>query len=566
MTKKIFRSIFFAAVVVLISGFILIMGVLYNYFGSVQENQLKTELNLAAECVEAGGISYLEKTGENDCRLTYIAKDGTVLYDSWSDAAEMENHGEREEVKEALKTGEGKSYRYSVTLTEKTIYYAKRLSDGTVLRVSVNRMTVPALLLGMLQPILIVLVIALSLSFALAARMAKKILEPLNALNLDHPLKNDVYDELSPLFTRMEQQLRQIRYQKGELADMKKEFYAVIENMKEGLVLLSQEDKIISINPAAIAFFQVEDVSAGTALSDFSLPGDALTGRDFLTIERDYEINRTLRRAKTEGHSELVVNRGGREYQMNVSRIEEKEQASGVVIFIFDITEKVFAERNRREFSANVSHELKTPLHSIMGSAELMENGLVREEDVPVFMRRIRSEAERLVALIEDIIRLSQLDEEVEMSVEEVDLYELAKEETESLRPASERKKITVTVEGERTVMQGVRQLLHEIVYNLCDNAVKYNVEKGNVTVTVGREGEEVFLIVADTGIGIPEEDQERIFERFYRVDKSRSKESGGTGLGLSIVKHAVQYMDGKICLKSKIGGGTAVKVSFPQK
>lgn len=549
MTKKIFRWIFLVAVIVLFSAFVLIMGVLYTYFGAVQENQLRTELALASGGVEAGGIPYLEKIGRTSSRFTYISKDGTVWYDSWSSPEEMENHAGREEVKQAMETGEGESVRYSATLTEKTLYCAKRLSDGSILRLSVSRMTVLALFLGMLNPILIILTLALILSLVLARHMSKKILKPLSDLNLDRPLENDVYDELSPMLTRMEQQMRQIRRQEEELSDRKKEFYAVIKNMQEGLVLLNCQDKILSINPAAAGFFGARE--------DWE-------GRDFLTLERSHEFSTTLDAAKTKGHSEMETGKGGREYQINISRIDAGHKPFGMVILIFDITEKVSAERCRREFTANVSHELKTPLHSIMGSAELMENGLVKEEDMPEFIRRIRLESARLVALIEDIIRLSQLDEKTRLPLEDIDLYELAEEEMESLAQAAERKNISLSIEGEKTVMRGARQLLHEIVFNLCDNAIKYNREKGGLTVTVGRQGEDVFLSVTDTGIGIPEEDQERIFERFYRVDKSRSKERGGTGLGLSIVKHAVQYMEGRISLCSRPGEGTTITVYFP--
>lgn len=548
MTKKIFCSILTVSSLVLLSCFVLIMGVLYSYFGSLQKKQMKTELDLAVAAVEKAGVSWLAETDSGDCRFTYISRDGTVLYDSRSEAEGMESHADREEIREAVQKGTGESSRYSATLTEETLYYARRLPDGTILRASVSRMTVLSLVFGMVQPILIILTITLVLSALLASRMSKKVLRPLNELDLENPLENESYDELSPLLTRIEQQHRQIQYQKAELTRRKNEFYAVVENMEEGLVLLDSSGDILSMNPAAAQFFQA---------------GEEVEGKSFLSIERNHEINKKLELAGRDGHSELTVAKNGREYQMNISRIESDGKNPGMVILVFDITEQVFAERNRREFTANVSHELKTPLHSIMGSAELLEHGLVKPEDTPEFVGRIRTEAARLLALIEDIIRLSQLDEQSELPVEDIDLHEIAKEEIEALKPAAGQRKVTLSLEGETTVFRGIRQLVHEIIYNLCDNGIKYNTEGGRVTVKTGKNGEGVFLSVADTGIGIPPEHQGKIFERFYRVDKSRSKMSGGTGLGLSIVKHAVQYMDGTVHLESTQGGGTEITVFF---
>ncbi len=551
MTKKIFWSVFLVSLVVLLSCLTLIMGVLYSYFGKVQKDQLKTELALAAEALETSGERYLKEVDSGSCRLTYLSENGDVLYDSLGRADEMENHADREEIVEAMENGTGESVRYSKTLTEETIYYASRLSDGTVLRASVSRMTVLSLFLGMLQPILLILVIALILSLILANRVAKRIIEPLNELDLDEPLENDTYEELTPMLTHIEGQHRRIAEQKQELAERENEFYTVIENMNEGLVLLGREEMIISMNPAAVSFFGSEE---------------DMSGHYFLSLERNPEINKCLESAERDGHSEMTVSRTGREYQINISRIEAEGRFFGTVILIFDITEKIFAERSRREFTANVSHELKTPLHSILGSAELMEKGLVKPEDMTGFVGRIRREAERLVTLIEDIIRLSQLDELTEMAYEDLDLYEAAKEEIGELSPVAAQKKIWLDLKGGRAMLNGVRQLVHEIIYNLCDNAIKYNRENGMVTVTVGEKENEVSLSVADTGIGIPAEHQARVFERFYRVDKSHSRKIGGTGLGLSIVKHAVQYMNGRITLDSRPGEGTTMTVILPKK
>lgn len=548
MTKKIFYSIFLVAIAVLLACFSIIMGVLYDYSNTIQKNHMKDELELVAQAVETSGVQYLERLETDSCRITLVSSDGDVLYDSKTSAEKMENHAKREEIKEALKKGFGESSRYSATLTEETFYYAKKLANGNVVRVSVDHATMLTLVLGMLTPIIIVLIGALALSIFLAYRISKRIVEPLNSIDLDKPFENEAYDELAPLLTHIERQKEQIHNQYKELEVRKSEFYAVIENMNEGLVLLSGDYTVLSINPAAGAFFSASP---------------ECIGKDFLTLERNHEINKALDNAVQDGRSEIEVSRNGHEYQLNISRIGSDEQTSGVVILVFDISDKVFAERNRKEFTANVSHELKTPLQSIMGSAELLENGLVKADDVPKFIRRIRSEAARLVTLIEDIIRLSQLDESTDFPLENADIYEIAKDEAETLSLTAQKRNVTISVKGKSTVIHAPKQLLHEIIYNLCDNAIKYNKEGGSVEVSVEESDNNVMLSVSDTGIGIPLDNQSRVFERFYRVDKSHSKETGGTGLGLSIVKHAVQYLNGKISLESTVGKGTKISVAF---
>lgn len=548
MTKKIFYSIFLVAIAVLLACFSIIMGVLYDYSNTIQKNHMKDELELVAQAVETSGVQYLERLEMDSCRITLVSSDGDVLYDSKASADKMENHAKREEIKEALKKGFGESSRYSATLTEETFYYAKKLANGNVVRVSVDHATMLTLVLGMLTPIIIVLIGALALSIFLAYRISKRIVEPLNSIDLDKPFENEAYDELAPLLTHIERQKEQIHNQYKELEVRKSEFYAVIENMNEGLVLLSRDYTVLSINPAAGAFFSASP---------------ECIGKDFLTLERNHEINKALDNAVQYGRSEIEVSRNGHEYQLNISCIGSDEQTSGVVILVFDISDKVFAERNRKEFTANVSHELKTPLQSIMGSAELLENGLVKADDVPKFIRRIRSEAARLVTLIEDIIRLSQLDESTDFPLENADIYEIAKDEAETLSLTAQKRNVTISVKGKSTVIHAPKQLLHEIIYNLCDNAIKYNKEGGSVEVSVEESDNNVILSVSDTGIGIPLDNQSRVFERFYRVDKSHSKETGGTGLGLSIVKHAVQYLNGKISLESTVGKGTKISVAF---
>ena len=549
MTKKIFQSILLVAGCVLLASLLIIMGFLYDYFGGVEENQLRDELSLAAAAVEDGGTDYLSRLTADRCRLTWIAADGSVLYDTRTDAESLENHASRAEVSQALTTGTGESTRYSSTLMEKTMYYAQRLDDGTVLRISISRATVGMIAVGMIQPLLIVLIVALILSGLLARRLSRRIVDPLNSLDLEHPLDNDAYEELSPLLKRIHRQHVEIQTQLRELREKTDEFTQITGSMREGLVLLDEHGSILSINAAAQTLFSADA---------------QCVGKDFLTVERSHEISAAIQAAAGDGHSEVRAERAGRVYQFDISRITSDGKLLGTVILAFDITEQEFAERNRREFTANVSHELKTPLQGIIGSAELIENGMVRPDDLPRFVGHIHAEAARLVTLIDDIIRLSQLDEGDAMPTEPVDLLAVSQEAAENLHDAAAARDVTVSVTGQPSVIPGVRRLLYEVVYNLCDNAIKYNRDGGRVDVTVAADAGGSSITVADTGIGIAPEHQSRVFERFYRVDKSHSKASGGTGLGLSIVKHAMQYHHGRIELESTPGTGTTIRVVFP--
>ena len=549
MTKKIFQSILLVAGCVLLASLLIIMGFLYDYFGGVEENQLRDELSLAAAAVEDGGTDYLSQLTADRYRLTWIAADGSVLYDTKTNAESLENHASRAEVSQALATGTGESTRYSSTLMEKTMYYAQRLDDGTVLRISISRATVGMIAVGMIQPLLIVLIVALILSGLLARRLSRRIVDPLNSLDLEHPLDNDAYEELSPLLKRIHHQHVEIQTQLRELREKTDEFTQITGSMREGLVLLDEHGDILSINAAAQALFGADA---------------QCVGRDFLTIERSHEISAAIQAAAADGHSEVRAERAGRVYQFDISRITSDGKFLGTVILAFDITEQEFAERNRREFTANVSHELKTPLQGIIGSAELIENGMVKPEDLPRFVGHIHAEAARLVTLIDDIIRLSQLDEGDAMPTEPVDLLAVSQEAAENLHDVAAARDVMVSVTGQPAVLPGVRRLIYEIVYNLCDNAIKYNRDGGRVDVTVAADAGGSSITVADTGIGIAPEHQARVFERFYRVDKSHSKASGGTGLGLSIVKHAVQYHRGRIELESTPGTGTTIRVVFP--
>lgn len=548
MKRRIFRSTMTVALAVLLASFTIIMSCFYDYFGGVQENQLKDELTLAIAGVKDGGTNYLEDLDYQRYRLTWVAADGAVLFDSAAEENNMENHADRTEIKSAFATGEGSDSRYSSTILEKTIYYARRMDDGTVLRISVSRATAGLLLIGMFQPIAVVIILAIVLSAVLANKVANRITQPLNALNLEKPLENDTYEELAPLLERIHRQHRQIDSTLRELKQRKDEFAQITQSMGEGLVLLNDKSVILAINPAAQKIFHADE---------------SCIGKDFLTIERNYDVSRALKEGIAAGHSEIRCQRDGYEYQFDFSRIASDGQTIGTVVLAFDITQQASAERTRREFTANVSHELKTPLQSIMGSAELIENGIVKQEDMPRFVGHIRTEASRLVTLIDDIIHLSQMDDVVQLPMEPVDLYDIASEAVESIGDAAAAKNITVDLFGTHEIVTGVPRLLFELVYNLCDNAVKYNVNNGNVRVTITKQESSVMLSVKDTGIGIPAEHIPRIFERFYRVDKSHSKESGGTGLGLSIVKHAAACHHAKVEIHSEVGQGTEITVEF---
>ena len=553
MRKKIFQAMMAVAGSVLLASLIIILGCLYDYFDGLQEKQMQDELTLAAAAIEESGQAYLDDLNleSKTFRLTWIDAQGNVLYDTKADGSSMENHADREEFQQAIKNGFGESSRYSSTLMEKTLYRAQRLADGSVLRISVSRATSGVLVLGMLQPILLVLIVALVLSALLSKRIARWVVAPLENLDLEHPLENDTYEELAPLLGRINQQRRQIDLQLAGLQRRNDEFAQITGSMKEGLILLNEKNQILSINPMAQRLFETDE---------------SCVGEDFLAVERSPEVSAAIQTALQSGYCELQLARGEHIYQLDISAISSGGAVIGAVILVFDVTENARAEQSRREFTANVSHELKTPLQSIMGSAELIENGLVAAQDMPRFVGHIRTEAARLVSLIEDIIRLSQLDEGGELPFEVCDLAEIARETTDSLADAAEQRKISLTFSGEPLGLCSVKRLLSEICYNLCDNAIKYNREGGQVMVSVSRVGEEAVLAVKDTGIGIPPEHQERVFERFYRVDKSHSKESGGTGLGLSIVKHAVQDLGGHLALSSTPGEGTEIKVYLPLK
>ena len=544
MTKRIFRSIVIVATLVLFVCFGVTLSILYSHYSELQWQQLGNELTIAQNGLEQYGEDYLDALSKGSFRFTWIDKSGSVLHDTEASYEEMDNHSNREEIMEAFAYGSGDSQRYSDTLTTKMLYKAVKLQDGSVLRISAAQDSVFALLLQILVPLIFIYAVAIGLSLVLARRMAKRIVHPLNDLNLDHPLTCHTYDELSPLLHRIEKQNKQITAQVELLKEKTDQFEQTTSSMSEGLVLLDEEGKILSINPAAARLFETSK---------------ACIGLDFFVVDRSPEMRSGIQKALTKQHVDFQVNKHGCVYQIGISPIASEERLLGAVILAFDVSEQVNAQRNRQEFTANVSHELKTPLQSILSSAQLLQSGLVKQEDIQKFTGYICSETERLLQLISDIIRLSQLDEGGEYPKENVNLYQVCSQVLQTLIPAADQRNITVELHGDETEITGIRQLAYELIYNLCDNAIRYNKDNGKVIVTVkGRS-----VIVQDTGIGIPKEHHARIFERFYRVDKSHSRETGGTGLGLSIAKHAAQRLNAKISLESAPDAGTTVTISF---
>ena len=552
MTKRIFHAMFTVALTVLLCALMLVMCAVHSYLTGVQRDQLRMEMALAAQAVNHEGSRYFENLdGTTDCRITWIAADGSVLYDNRSDSGEMENHLAREEVRQALAEGYGEATRYSGTLMARYIYAAQRLSDGTVLRLSTSHGSVLSLMLGMSGSIALAVAATLALSLWLSRRLSRQVVRPLNELNLDEPLSNTVYDEIQPLLRRLDSQQRQLRAQSAELKHKQREFNTVTRSLSEGLVLMNSAGTILSINPAAAGLLEVTPNCLGA---------------DFSVANRNREIEALVEKALTGQKGEQTVSLNQGQYLAAASPVLAEEDVYGVVLLLFDVTQKHQAEQLRREFTANVYHELKTPLHAISGYAELMKSGMVPPEDMTRFSEKIYTEVQRLIRLVEDILRLSRLDEGAEeMGWAACSLYDAARQTIRELAAPAELKGISLKLEGDDAVFYGIPQLVSAILFNLTDNAVKYNRPGGSVTVRVENRETEAVLTVTDTGIGIPQEHQERVFERFYRVDKSHSKEVGGTGLGLSIVKHAVLILGAKLNLESKVGRGTTVTVRFPK-
>ena len=549
MTAKIFRNAFLIGFTVLLACILLFFFIMYSNYQAQAYDILEVEAGHISEGMQiCGGEEYLASMQSNE-RITWIAPDGSVLYDNMADADTMENHLHRPEVQEAFETGSGRSDRYSSTILEKNNYYALLLKDSTVLRVAGKQTSMAAMALMLVQPSLWIVVLVLVLCGLLAMRLAKQIVRPINAINPDNPNATPTYPELQPLISRLQEQNRTIRTQLSELSTRQREFDAITENMREGFLIVDDKCNILSSNRSALRLLGIDGTAKPENLHQ------AVCSSELLAL-----VDAAL--DGTRGDEELSV--GGGTWQLFANPVITGSRVTGAIVIFMDVTEREQREALRREFSANVSHELKTPLTSITGFAELMKEGMVPKEKMQEFSGDIYRESRRLIDLVDDIIQLSRLDEgTANFTKTPVDLYVLAGSVIESLRPVAQRQDITLTLSGQHAVIPGVEQLLQEMVYNLCDNAIKYNVPGGNVAVSVWQNGPTTTLSVVDTGIGIPYADQSRVFERFYRVDKSHSKEVGGTGLGLSIVKHAAQYHGAKIELKSAPGKGTAIAVNF---
>ena len=549
MTRRIFQSICLAALAVLIGAVVVIMGALYNYFSDLQRRQLAMQTSLTAQAVTVEGVGFLEGLADIDARITLIGADGNVLYDSHTDSQSMENHLEREEIRQALTSGTGYAVRYSDTLAEQFIYAAQRLPDGSVLRLSMTQYSTVALVMDLAEPILIIMVLAVILALWLASRLAKSIVRPLNELNLDDPMANSRYEELAPLLRRIDSQQRQLKGQQEELKRKQREFDAVTNSMDEGLVLINDRGVVLTMNPAAARIIGLTRPFVGINIH---------------SIAQKDVLEEVVDKALTGHRAEAGFSMLGGEYQVEANPVKNSGGVSGIVLLLLDVTEKRRAETQRREFTANVSHELKTPLHAISGHAELMKSGLVRSEDMAGFAGNIYTEAQRLIRLVEDILKLSRLDEGADGKRENLDLYDLVCQTLDEMKHYTSRNNVTLNITGESAPMVGVPGQIRMMVGNLFTNACKYNKPGGRVDVTVSKAYRSVVLTVRDTGIGIAAEHQERIFERFYRVDKSHSKAVGGTGLGLSIVKHAAMIHNAKIELESKLDEGTTIRVIFP--
>lgn len=551
MTKKIFKSIMFVCALVLAVGLAAVMGIIYSNFDGQMRKELSKEAAYLAYGVEQQGVDYLKNIKDKSARITYIDQDGTVLFDNEADVSEMKNHSDRTEFQKAEKYGAGESSRYSDTLSEKTIYYALRLKDGTVLRVSGTQDSVLALVENLIFPLCGLLCLMLILSGIMASAISKRIVKPINELDLESPEENRIYEELSPLLSKIHRQNREIQNQLELAKQQQEEFALITENMQEGLIVIDKYTMILSANSSAWNLFHMDR---------------GCQGESVYCLDREEEFRHAIEQVLSGEHTELVLKLNGSDIQLIANPVIRDKKTEGAVVLLVNVTEKLERESLRREFSANVSHELKTPLTSISGFAEIMQSGLVKCEDIPQFAGRIYKEAQRLLQLVEDVIQISQLDEEkTSYTWEPVDVYQVCKNAFESLKEKAKRLNVHLYICGEYMKMEAVRTLLEEAVYNVCDNAIKYNRNEGSVSVFLTQTAQEIQIVVKDTGVGIPKEDQDRVFERFYRVDKSHSKEIGGTGLGLSIVKHAVGALKGSVILRSEEGNGTEICMKFPK-
>ena len=548
MTGKILRNSFLVAILVLLACALLFFGIMYRNYEDQAFARLRAEATSVCRGLTLCGMDYLESFTPSD-RLTWVDGSGGVLYDSAAAPETLPSHAGREEIDQALETGEGQSSRYSQTLLQRTYYYARRLPDGTVLRVSCTQNSLPAMIIMLLTPFLWITVVVLILCGFLSYRLAQQITKPINAIDPDNPGPLSVYPELTPLIDKLREQNRTIGKQMNELQLRQREFTAITENMREGFLLVDCKMHILSSNHSALQLLGRSDLDSGCTLYQADCRPEVLSAVDT---------------ALSGSHAELLISIDETSWQVLVNPVVASGQVAGAVILFMDVTEREQREQLRREFSANVSHELKTPLTSISGFAELMKEGMVPPEKIPEFSGDIYKESRRLIGLVDDIIQLSRLDENTaQFQRAPVDLYDLSGAVIDTLRPVAAKQRVSLSLGGQHAVIDGVEQLLKEMIYNLLDNAIKYNVPDGSVTISVTQSGGHTVLSVSDTGIGIPYAHQPRVVERFYRVDKSHSKEVGGTGLGLSIVKHAAQYHGARLDLKSQPGKGTTITVTF---
>lgn len=551
MTKRIFKSIFVVSLLVLAGSTGLTLSILYHYFGNQLEKELRTEAAYLAIAVEKEGLEAFESLPAQAERVTYVDKDGTVLFDNLADSRDMENHGQREEIQEAREKGFGTAVRNSHTLSRKTMYYAMKLEDGTILRVSSVQYNVPALLGGMVQPVLIMLVAMIALAAWIASRVSRHIVEPVNALDLEHPEENQVYDEIAPLLTKINRQQKSLKHEIAEAKRQQEEFSIITENMEEGFLVIDAHTEVLSYNSSALRL-----LGAGTQNGRQSV----------LTLNRSEGFQNLIERVLEGKHMVTNLDFQGRSCQVAANPVWQEDKVTGAVIVILDVTERMRGEQMRREFTANVSHELKTPLTSISGFAEIINDGFVKPEDTKKFAGRIFKEAQRLITLVNDVIKISQLDEgKFFCEKEAVDLYEAAREILKRLEERAKENNIHLYLYGPHVKVNTVRVILEEVLYNLCDNGLKYNKQNGSLTVTISEEAGRTQIVVEDTGIGISEEDKMRIFERFYRVDKSHSKAIGGTGLGLSIVKHGSMFLGADVKVESTLGEGSRFVLTMPE-
>ena len=551
MTKKIFKSTVLVSAMILILGSALVMGILYRYFGKQLDGELEKEASYLAYGVEQNGVNYLEHLKQKDARITYIDASGNVLYDSQADISSMENHSDRKEFEEAVQKGHGYAERMSSTLSEKTVYYARKLTDGTVLRVAAVHSSILALMLQLLPSVIGAAIVMLILAGIAAARISAKIVKPINTLDLDHPEDNQIYEEVGPLLSRIHKQNYQIQMQLETARRNQEEFQIITENMQEGLLVIDAYTMILSGNSSVWRMFQLREPKIGDSV---------------YSLDRNEDFRKVIEDVLKGQHGSAMLQLDGEYVQLIANPVSRDDRVVGAVLLLVNETEKVERENLRREFSANVSHELKTPLTSISGFAEIIQDGIVQGEDVQKFAGRIYREAQRLIQLVEDTIKISQLDEgENPYEWEKVDAYAVVKNVCGNLRDIAAKKNVHLFIDGEKLIFCTVRPILEEVIYNLCDNGIKYNREDGTVSIHLQELKDSVEIRVKDNGIGIPREDCSRVFERFYRVDKSHSKAIGGTGLGLSIVKHGVTFLGGTLKMLSEEGKGTEITMIFPK-